>query len=239
MSKLRVGIFSLSSCEGCLVQVLNLEDQILDILSRLVVADCRILGVKDRGGRLDVAIVEGSVMSDREREKLREIRERSDVLVAFGDCACYGGKFIVKDFGVDEIKMFLPRGVKSFRSDPLDKYVAVDYYVYGCPVAKDDVLELFRSILVGKEYRPKTYNICAECILRENACLLDKGMLCLGPITRGGCQAVCPTAGRGCFGCRGLAEDANIESLIDIFREKGIEIPDYLWKIKVATGVRK
>ncbi|OYT30256.1 MAG: NADH:ubiquinone oxidoreductase [Thermofilum sp. ex4484_82] len=233
--KLKIGIFSLSSCEGCLVQMLNLEDYLLEIFENLSLVECRILGVKN-GDEIDVAIVEGAVMSDDEEKRLAKIRQKSKILVAFGDCACHGGKFIVKDFDVEEIDTKLPRTGK-FRAYPLDKYVKVDYYVFGCPVDKGEVLDLFKDLLLGRIHVSKSYNVCAECILRENACLLDLGIPCLGPITRGGCKAACPSVGRECIGCRGLAEDANIESLISIMKEKGIEIPEYLYNLqKYARG---
>lgn len=229
--KLKVGIFSLSSCEGCLVQVLNLEDELLDMLRSIDLVQCRLLGVKKDYDVLDVAIVEGAVMSDEEEKELRKIRERSRILVSLGDCACHGGKFIVKDFGVKEIPMRLPRSVSAFRADPLDKFVKVDYYVYGCPIDKEDFFTLFKDLLLGREYKPVSYNVCAECILRENECLLEQGLACLGPITRGGCKAACPSLKRECLGCRGPAEDTNIDSLIDIFRKRGIEVPEYIWNL--------
>lgn len=239
--RLRVGIFSLSSCEGCLVQVLNLEDLLIEILESVDLVDCRLLGIKKDYDTLDVAIVEGSVMSDEEEMELRELRKRARVLVALGDCACHGGKFLMKDFSLEAIPMKLPRGVTKFRSDPLDKYVKVDYYIYGCPIDSEDFLRFFKDMLLGREYRAAPYSVCAECILRENECLLDRGIACLGPITRGGCRAVCPSSGRPCIGCRGLAEDANLESLVEIFEEKGMEVPEYLWDLvkRVRGGERE
>ena len=235
--KLKVGFFELSSCEGCMVQILNLEDDLLKILNSLDIVACRILGIKDSGEKIDVSIVEGSVMSDKEKEELLDIRNRSRVLVALGDCACNGGRFIVKDFGFKDIDLRLPRGQEKFMADPLDKYVKVDYYVYGCPIDRQEVAELFKDILLEKKFRAKPYSVCSECILRENDCLLDKNIACLGPITRGGCKAICPTMSRGCFGCRGLAEDANIKSLIEIFEKRGIKVPDYL-RLMLKEGVK-
>ncbi len=237
--KLKVGIFSLSSCEGCLVQVLNLEDELIDIFKAIDLVSCRLLGVEKEYDALDVAIVEGAVTNKEEEKELHEIREKSKLLIALGDCACHGGKFIVKDFHVKEIAMWLPRGVDKFRADPLDKYVNVDYHVYGCPIDREDFITLLKDLLLGRVYRPVSYNVCAECILKENECLLDEKIPCLGPITRGGCKAICPSHGRECIGCRGPAEDTNVDSLIDIFREKGIEIPPYLLSLIKNLGGAK
>ncbi|HDI31808.1 MAG TPA: NADH:ubiquinone oxidoreductase, partial [Thermofilum sp.] len=103
-SRLKMGIFSLSSCEGCLVQLLNMEE-LLEVLNNVDLVDCRLLGVKKNYEKLNIAIVEGAVMSDEEERELKEIRERADILIALGDCACNGSKFLVKDFNINEIKL--------------------------------------------------------------------------------------------------------------------------------------
>ncbi|HDD64125.1 MAG TPA: NADH:ubiquinone oxidoreductase [Thermoprotei archaeon] len=231
MNKIRLGIFSLSSCEGCLVQILNLEDYLVELFNMVDLVSFKLIGVDKEFDTLDVAVIEGAVMNDEEEKELKDLRERSKIIVALGDCACYGGKFIIKDFHVNGIKMNLPRKTTAFKADPLDKYVKVDYYVYGCPIVKYDFLQLMKDLLMDKPYRPKTYNVCAECILKENNCLIEAGLPCLGPITRAGCNALCPSVGRECIGCRGLSDDANIESLIQIFRERNIEVPSYLPKL--------
>ncbi|RLE86989.1 MAG: hypothetical protein DRJ49_07035, partial [Thermoprotei archaeon] len=154
--KVRVGIYSLSSCEGCLVQLLNLEDIILELFENINVVSCRLLGMEGVK-KADVAIIEGAVMSKEEEERLKEIRLNSEILVAFGDCACHGGRFIVKDFGLEEADVEIPR-VGKYTAYSLDKFVKVDYYVYGCPVDKEEVLSLFKDIILGKEHRPKPYN---------------------------------------------------------------------------------
>ena len=171
-------------------------------------------------------------MSEEEAEELKNIREKSKILVAIGDCACSGGRFIVKDFGVDEIETRLPRKRNLFIADPLDKYVKVDYYLYGCPINKEEFLTFVKDVLLGRKFTSVPYNVCAECILRENDCLLDNGLLCLGPIIRGGCRALCPSVGRECIGCRGLSDEPNIESFIKILKDKGVEVPVYLYELK-------
>ncbi len=238
-NKFTVGIFSLSSCEGCLVQLINLDDRLLKLLEHIEIVDCRILGVKKDYDKMNIAIVEGSVTSLEEREKLEKIREKADILVALGDCACSGGKFLVKDFDISEARIKLPGSREVFRSDPLDKYVKVDFYLWGCPVNKDELFSLLRNILLLKHVKERAVSVCAECVLRENNCLIELGYPCLGPITRGGCNALCPSNNKVCFGCRGLAEDANIDSLIEIFEQHKIEVPEYLRKLKALMEAKK
>ncbi|MHA1616591.1 MAG: NADH:ubiquinone oxidoreductase [Candidatus Njordarchaeales archaeon] len=219
MRTFRIGIYCLSSCEGCVVQILNLEEKILELLNYAEIVDCRVLGIQ-KNEKVDVALVEGFVSNDEEEEKLRKIREKAEILIALGDCACSGGRFLIKDFNNSGI-----------RADPIDKIVKVNYYLWGCPIDKEEFLHLLKDVLHGKKPREVSKTVCSECILYERECLLDKGILCLGPITRGGCHALCIQNGRNCFGCRGLSDDANIEAFIEILREKGITPPEYLFKM--------
>ena len=223
-----MGIFSLSSCEGCIVEILALEEEIIDLLSLIHVSDCRVLGIKDDGEELDVAFVEGAVMTPWDEEKIRKIRERSKVLVAIGDCAATGGRFIFRDFGKEELNVNLPR-MGKYRAYPLDKYVEVDYYIYGCPITKEEFKFLLKDVLLGR--KPHGQNdVCSECPRYFN-CLIEEGKPCLGPITKAGCGAYCPSNARECFGCRGLYEDANIKGLISVFEDRGIRIPKHLLKL--------
>lgn len=236
LDKIRIGIFSLSSCEGCVVQILNLEDVLINILKNFEI-ESRILGTQKRTEPYDIAFVEGSVMSIEEEMELKKIRRNSRCLVALGECACHGGNFLVRDFSVGEILERFP-GSETWYSNPIDKYVKVEYYIPGCPIDKEEFFTVFRSLLLEKFPEQTSNTVCSECILKENSCLIDKGIACLGSITRGGCKAICPTFNRECFGCRGLNDDANIEGLIHTFKEKNIEPPTHLTAIS-KKEVRK
>lgn len=227
-----MGIFNLSSCEGCVVQILNLEDILLNILKAFEV-ESRVIGTLDKSEPYDIAFVEGSVMSIEEEIELKKIRSTSKILVALGECACHGGNFLVKDFDVGEINELFP-GSEAWYSHPLDKYVRVDYHIPGCPIDKEEFFTVFKSLLLEKFPEQVSFTVCTECILKENSCLIEKGVICIGPITRGGCKAICPTFNRGCHGCRGLSDDANIEGLLHTFKEKGLSIPPYM--IPTAKG---
>ncbi len=231
-TKPKVGIFTLSSCEGCIVQILNLEETLLEILEHIDLVDCRVLGVKHVYDKLDIAFVEGCVMSKEEEEEIKKIREKTKILVALGDCACSGGKFMMKDFEISELRVSLPGGREVFRADPIDKFVKVNYYLRGCPINREEFVELVKDLLLLRLFKESPLSVCSECILREQECLIDQGYPCLGPITRGGCNAVCPYNNKICYGCRGLSEDANIDSLINIFKRRGIPVPPYLLSLK-------
>jgi len=220
MERLRIGLYCLSSCEGCVVQVLNLEEKLLEIMKYVDIVECRVLGVR-REEPVDVAFVEGFVASREGEKKLVRIRKKTRILVAMGDCACSGGRFLMKDFGDSEI-----------RADPLSRIVKVDYYLWGCPIDQKEFLSLVRNILHDRKPREISRTVCSECILYERECLLDRGILCLGPITRGGCDALCPRNGRNCFGCRGLSDDANIDAFIGILQEKRVSPPQYLFRMR-------
>lgn len=229
--KLKIGIFNFASCEGCIVEILNLEEKLLDLLRYIDIVESRVLGIKGNE-QIDVALVEGCITCEEEREKLEEIRNKSKIVVALGDCACSGGKFLFKDFSLEETKLNLPPGKEAYRADAIDKYIKVDYYLRGCPINNQEFVELIKDILLLKQFREKPYSVCSECILYEKDCLIDKGYPCLGPITKGGCNALCPSNNKPCYGCRGLYEDANIDGLIEIFRKRGIEVPEYLNELK-------
>lgn len=220
LPKPKVGIFNLSSCEGCIVQILNLGDKLLRLLELINLVESRVLGVKKSYEKLDIAIIEGCVMSKEEKEKLISIRKKSKLLIALGDCAVSGNINFMKDIDNMEIE------VKALKD-----VVKIDYEVPGCPINSDEFYDKLINIVMNKKIIDRSITVCSECILYENDCLLDKGLPCLGPITKGGCGALCPSSSRICFGCRGLSDDANVDALIKTFKKRGIVVSEYLLKL--------
>jgi len=220
---LKIGIFSLSCCEGCSVQFLNLEEKILDLLKHFGIENFR-LAKEYNEMPVDIAFVEGTPTTREEILKLLKIRKDCNILVALGACAVTGGvpamvNTMSKKEAMEVYEGFPPE--MPVDPKPLDYYVDVDYHLYGCPFSKEELIELVTSIILGKKYKDKEYSVCVECSLRENNCLLDQGYLCLGPITRGGCKALCPSNGKPCLGCRGPYEDANIKGHIRVLQDIG------------------
>lgn len=198
---MNIGIFSLSCCEGCSVEFLNMEEEILDILNHLGIENFRLVKEVNKLP-VDVAFVEGVPANENEIAKLLEIRRNSRILVALGSCSATGG--------------VLAPGAK-----PIGHYVDVDHCLYGCPFSRDELKEFLTSIIIDKAFRKKEYSVCMECSLLENGCLLEEGYLCMGPITVAGCNALCPSNGKPCLGCRGSYEDANLKSHAKILLDKG------------------
>ncbi len=228
--KPRVGIFSLSSCEGCQLQILNMEEELLDLVQAIDLVSFR-EAMDPISGEYDIALVEGAVTRESEIPVLQEIRRKADVLVAMGACAAAAGVIGLRNLRSPEENLRRVYGEHPDVADdvtvarPLDEVVEVDYYIRSCPIDRDEFLHLIKSLLMGKEPYDPNYPVCVECRIDENVCLYDlnDGEFCQGPVTRAGCGALCPGFGSACMGCRGLVDDANVESMIDIMVEAGID----------------
>jgi len=221
--KPKIGVFDFTSCEGCELQLANKEGTLVDFLSLIEVVNFReVSSVK--GDDYDIALIEGCVSRDDEVERLKKIRAKAKVLVALGSCASFGGvnnlkhRFQLKDV-VKEV--YGEHAVDTGKIRRIDEVVPVDLKIPGCPVSKEEVEKIVVGIITGSEYKFPKYPVCVECKQKLSTCVFHLGRPCLGPITRAGCGACCPTSKVGCLGCRGPAEDANFESLTDIMKEYG------------------
>lgn len=225
-----IGIFSLSGCSGCQIEFLNLEDGILEALKHLDIKEAQILVSLEHPGNFDISFVEGSPTTVEEIEKLYRIRERSTRVVAMGACACYGGvqALIGGQRYSDAVKRqyggVLP--VVSIPPKGIDNYVDVDAKLYGCPFEREELLRLITDLVAGREFRVVDHSVCTECVLKENGCLLDMGEPCMGPVTRGGCSARCPSRGMFCTGCRGEYEDENVDAHVEDLLERGFSMEE-------------
>jgi coenzyme F420-reducing hydrogenase gamma subunit len=229
MGRPTVGIFGLTGCAGDQLALLNCVDELLALIDRLDVRDFLMAASgNDVEARLDVALVEGAVLSRRDEDTLRAIRARSGVLVALGTCAMHGG-IPVMDRGRDRAALlravYGERGLAydALPARALHEVVPVDLAVPGCPVEKGELLAALGHVLRGDPPLPRDQPVCVECRIRENGCLLDRPSgFCLGPLTPGGCDARCPSLGIGCVGCRGPLADANHASALALYEERGI-----------------
>ena len=229
MNKPVVGIFGLTGCAGDQLVILNCEDQLLDLVSLIDIrAFLMASSDNDADCKLDVALVEGAVLSQRDAETLRAIRARSKMLVALGTCAVWGG-VAAMDRGLDrpgllrEVYGETGLGYDSLPAQALHEVVPVDLNLSGCPIEKEDFLEAIANLLNGDVPVYPAYPVCAECRMRENNCLLiERGEICCGPITAAGCQARCPNLRVPCVGCRGPVGDANPDSLLATLDGSGL-----------------
>jgi len=221
--KPRIAVFGFTGCEGCQLQLANREESLADFLANVSIVRFREISTADEG-EYDVALVEGAITRNDEVERLHAIRAEAGVLVALGACACYGGVVRLKNsFDATamnrEVYGATPRETLPARS--IREVVPVDLEIPGCPVAKAEVERIVQRLIWGLPYKPPAYPVCLECKQRYTVCCFEHGRLCLGPITRGGCEAVCPAGGLGCWGCRGPAADPNYEEFLAFARQRG------------------
>jgi coenzyme F420-reducing hydrogenase gamma subunit len=227
MDKPRVAIFDFACCEGCQLQIVNLEEEILDLLNIIQPVEWR-EAISDQSENYDVAIVEGSITRPQDEDRLKEIRRRAKVLVALGACATTGGVNKLKNnFEMDEVRqcVYGPAGamphLATARTKAVHEVVKVDASIHGCPVSREELARTIRCLAAGTMPVTPTYPVCAECKLRETVCRYEYNEICLGVITRGGCNAPCPAGGMWCFGCRGLVDDPNVNAAQDVLTKYG------------------
>ena len=219
-----LAVYKFSSCDGCQLSILNLEDELLDLAQAVDIALFLEATRTARAGPYDVALVEGSITTEHEVERILEVRRQAKTLIALGTCATAGGIQALRNFAEagqlagavyahPEYLKYLPT------SKPLSDYVKPDLELWGCPVNKAQVIEVIVALINGRRPNLPPYTVCLDCKRHGNSCILvDSGTLCLGPATQSGCGAICPSMARGCYGCFGPARFANMESLAGTLR---------------------
>jgi len=226
MSKPRVAFFDFASCEGCELQIANLEEEILDLIEIVEVVSFREV-MKEHSDDYDIAFVEGSIMRPMDEERLKRIRSNAKILVAFGACATIGGVNKIRNqWQPEEVlrEVYGDVDLKGnkffdvFKTKAVDEVVKVDYYIYGCPPPRDEIKKVITALVMGKKPEIPNYPVCVECKKNENVCLFELGKFCLGPITRAGCNAICPSNGRACDGCRGILSEPDTKCVEDILK---------------------
>ncbi|MBL7059900.1 MAG: NADH:ubiquinone oxidoreductase [Candidatus Marinimicrobia bacterium] len=226
MAKPKVAFFDFTSCEGCQLNKLNLENHILDVLEHIDIVEFR-EAMDDKADEYDIAFIEGSISTPTCVERIHDIRRRTKVLIALGSCAAIGGINSMKNlqpiesireavYGED--KYLFP----TLPAIPVSAIVKVDYEIHGCPMSIPEFLKIFKSLVMGKAPIKPDSPVCVECKLKENECLYERGMVCLGPITRSGCDAICPSFGQFCTGCRGVIPNADKHAMTDILLRHGL-----------------
>lgn len=232
--KPRVGIFSFTCCEGCGLAVIECENELLDVLNLIDLVEWREgLSEKADPPELDIALVEGSISTHADEQKIRQIRERAKVLVAIGACAHTGGLNSLKNkYGMNEVKrMVYGKDGEQFDSipaRPLSAVVPVDLELPGCPIDRTEFLSVVRDVALGKTPHIPDYPLCVECKKNGNVCVFFRGMFCMGPVVRAGCGAVCPTYGDGCEACRGYVSNPNADAHKETLKEFGLSVHEVL-----------
>jgi len=240
--KQKLAVYKFSSCDGCQLSILNLEDKLLDLVDAVEVAFFLEARRQVLPPPYDFGLVEGSISTPDEEERIHQVRRDCKFLVAIGACATSGGIQALRNW--DEVKAYKrivypePAFVKSLEtSTGIASHVFVDFELRGCPINKDQVLELVTALLMGRKPNIPTHSVCVECKRRGYPCVLvSKGEPCLGPITQTGCGALCPGLDRPCYGCFGPMEQPNIFSLANRFDELGFVPRDIKRMLRTFNG---
>ena len=238
--KLKVGFFGVAGCAGCLLTVIY-EDTFKKLLSLFDIQSFPLIKENTYKGKFDIVFIEGTVVFDKDILLLNELRQRSKYVVALGSCACFGGVPSIKNFHDSEkvMKFVYPKidHLKSEKPTPIAKHIKVDFFLPQCPPSKEEILEFLTCILESKTFRNNSNPICLECRKLGNPCLLEEGEICLGPVTIGGCSALCPSNSVGCYGCRGPTKDANYPAFIETLKTKGHNKPEIEDKMQTFAGL--
>ncbi|MCD6345778.1 MAG: hypothetical protein J7L96_00015 [Bacteroidales bacterium] len=239
MSKPRVAIFDFACCEGCQLQIVDLEEEIIDLLSIVHPVEWR-EAMSEQSDEFDISIIEGSITRPEDEERLRVIREKSKILIALGACAVTGGINKLKNnFDLDDVKRWVYKDdaqmphLNTSMTKGVDEVVKVDYKVPGCPIDTSEFAYIIRCLALGKTPELPTYSVCVECKKKGNICRFEYGELCLGPITLAGCGAKCPSESTACFGCRGWVEDPNVDAALEVLDEYNLTVDDLKSKMKL------
>ena len=209
----KVAVIKFASCDGCQLSLLNMEDELLLLGEALDIAYFPEASSLMQSGPYDIVLVEGSITMPDDVCRLVEIREQANYLITIGACATSGGIQALRNFA--DIEAFkhavypTPEYIESLRtSTPISGHVRVDFELWGCPIDQRQLLRVLTDLLAGVTPRLPTHSVCLDCKRQGNACVfVTKGLPCLGPVTRTGCGAICPTMGRECYGCFGPAEE--------------------------------
>ncbi|PKK81853.1 MAG: hypothetical protein CVT47_00280 [Thermoplasmata archaeon HGW-Thermoplasmata-2] len=246
--KPKVGIYGFTGCAGCQLEILNLEDILLDIVGAIDIVNFRMAKSKnDDSTPLDVAVIEGSIVTKEQEEEIKKIRDKTKILIAAGDCACFGGVQRLTQFGnLDDAKKLVYGNVQMkhgifhpAHSRSIEEIVKVDLKLPCCPMVKEEFVEALKCLLAGKKIDIKPHAVCEECRKNGVVCFFEKGHVCMGTVTLAGCGALCPSNGYPCEGCRGPVEEANIPEQVQRMRENGLSDEDINRKFRKFTSGAK
>ncbi len=234
MRKPRLAVYKFASCDGCQLSLLDCEDELLAIAGEIEIANFPEASSAVIDGPYDLTLVEGSVTTAHDRERIQEVRRQSGYLVTIGACATAGGIQALRNF--KDVKEFArlvyarPDYIDTLEtSSAIADHVRVDFELRGCPISKRQLLEVIISFLHGKRPGVPDHSLCVDCKRAGIVCIsVAAGVACLGPVTHTGCGVLCPSFDRGCYGCFGPRERANTAALAADFRKRGLREAEML-----------
>jgi len=224
----KLAVWKFASCDGCQLTLLDCEDELLALAAQVEIAHFTEATSTDIPGPYDVSLVEGSVTTPQDAERIQQVRAQSRILITIGACATSGGIQALRNFAdVAEFRAAVyarPEYVATLAtSTPIADHVPVDFELRGCPIDKGQLLELITALLAGRKPQIPGHSVCEECKRRGTACVMvAHGTPCLGPVTQAGCGAICPAYGRGCYGCFGPVAEPNTAALIPQLQRLGM-----------------
>lgn len=225
--KPKLAVWKFASCDGCQLSLLDCEDELLAVAGEIEIANFPEASRAVVKGPYDLSLVEGSITTPHDEERIHQIRRVSKYLVTIGACATAGGIQALRNF--KDVKEFLsivyasPQYIETLnKSTPIADHVPVDFELHGCPINKAQLLEVINAFLQKRKPNIPSYSVCVECKRRGNVCVMvAHGTPCLGPVTHAGCGAICPSYHRGCYGCFGPQETPNTISLSKQWKKLG------------------
>lgn len=226
VNKPKIAFFDFTSCEGCQLTVLDSLQTNPELLDVVDIVEFR-EALTGHAEKYDIAFVEGSCTRQSDEERLISIRSRASLVVALGACAHIGGINAIRNkMPLDRVRSIVygddADRFETYPVRPIAAVIAVDFAIPGCPINPDEFLRVVTVLLQGRSPELPDYPVCIECKLAEAVCAYQRGGTCLGPVTRAGCRATCPTRGSECVGCRGLISNPNLESLNHVMAEHGL-----------------
>lgn len=230
--KPNVAVHKFSSCDGCQLAFLNAGEALVTLSTLVNLVHFAEAGYLDEEAEVDIAFVEGSISTPQELERIRKVRKRSRYLITIGACATAGGLQALRN--MHDARQWIegiyaqPQYIELLASStPIGEHVKVDLELWGCPVNSRQVLTAVRSLLFGVSPHEEQEKVCLECKRRQQVCVLvAKGEPCMGPVTRSGCGAICPSVGRECYACYGPSERPNTAALANRFTGLGLQPND-------------
>lgn len=243
MGKPKVGVFGITGCGGCQLEILNLEDYLLDLIGAVDIVHFT-EAISEHSDTYEIALVEGSITTKHDIERIEHIGKVAKIIIAVGACACTGGLNCLKNlYGTEKAKELVygdkKAWIDSIEVKPIDAYVKVDYYARGCPPNRFEIVDIIKSLIVGKKPEIPNYPVCIECKRLGNTCVYDLGMTCMGPISRAGCNARCPSSRAGCEACRGPIDDPNVNAQKDLLAQYGLTVEDIMENFNLYNACKK
>ena len=230
--RLKLAVWKFASCDGCQLSLLDLEDHLLALTGMINIAYFLEASRAVEPGPYDLSLVEGSITTAEDARRIKKVRRLSKLVVTIGACATAGGIQALRNF--IDVKDYIPlvyahpEYIKTLdKSTPISEHIKVDLELRGCPINKNQLLEVIKALLQGRTPRLSAESVCVACKIQGNICVMvADGTPCLGPVTHAGCGALCPTYHRGCYGCYGPKENPNTASLAAQLQQMGVSQAD-------------